>query len=137
MGLYLCVMDPDTDEEFDGFEVGTYTYFNVIRDTVINRLGRKLKSKLSLFLDHPDSDGQWRTEDLVPLRAEIALIRSALEVLPTALLLTEDWYLGAFAKVKRSNLYDCVVTVDAEPFFDRLDRLCDVGITQGKPILFQ
>lgn len=140
MGLYLCVFaSPDTDDELDGVEVGSYDDFDHFRSTLAQHLeAGRWGSRFPVLMSHPDSDGEWSPQEALSLSRELATIEAELAGLP-AIALPDGWQsqVARNVGVAPSSAAESFIDVDGEPLVDRLRALADLAAQRGLPISFQ
>jgi len=139
MGLYLCVFDTETGEEFEGVEVGSYDDFFVFRNTISVHLeGGVYGSRFPVLLMHSDCDGEWSPDDARKLASELTVIGSELAAL-APIPLPDGWKRTVARQfgISPKNLNECFFDIDGEPLLARLEHLCGISIERGLPILFQ
>ena len=137
MSLYLCIFDGD--DEVDGVEVGRYSDFGALRDTIRDKLeGGAAGSRFPTLMLHSDCDGAWSPEEAAVLEREIDEVRRGLDALPAAPV-AAGWQQQVARSLGLSprTLAECYFDVDGEPLFDRLASLCRTAIANNLPILFQ
>lgn len=137
MGLYLCVFEGD--EELDGVEVGSYADFNFLRDAIIAKVeDGQFGTRCPTFVTHPDSDGEWTSEQASQLLAEFDLIEKQFANAPPAEF-NSEWKkdVAKTYGIMPHSLLDCFFDVDGEPLIERLKDLAKLSVQIGVPILFQ
>jgi hypothetical protein len=137
MSLYLCIFDDD--EELDGVDVGAYSDFGNLRDTIANLLEHgNTGSRFPTFMLHADCDGQWDLEQCRKLEGELEVIGAEFKALPPKPFFAQ-WQKNIAKQVGicPSSLYDCFIDVDGEPLLERLLSLARFAQRRELPILFQ
>jgi hypothetical protein len=137
MGLYLCVFEGD--KELDGVEVGSYADFNFFRDAVVSVVeDGQLGSKCPTLVNHPDSDGEWTSDEASQLLDELDVIKEALGKVPPVEF-NSPWKKGVAKTmgIVPKSFLDCFFDVDGEPLLDRLRGLAEQSVRKNVPILFQ
>ena len=139
MSLYLCVLDPENEEEYEAVEVGPYSYFGAVRDAIKSAFGGELKAIkiFPQFLLHQDCFGEWTVENAHDLKKEIIEIKSELTQLKPRMLIYSEWYIQYYRKINPNCFYDCFIDIEGQNLFDNIFKLCEVSIQSGLPILFQ
>ena len=137
MSLYLCVIDKDTDEEFDAVEVGPYSYFGAIRDVIRSALEPDNAGEYKLFLEHADSQGEWGVGEIKNLKSELAALRKELSQRKPKVVLETSWYLEYYKRARPSMLDQCFFDVDGVDLFSGILELCEVASERRLPISFQ
>lgn len=140
MSLYLAVIDPETEKEHFGVEIGPYSYFGEIRYKVGLALAENAAATAcKTFLAHYDCFGEWPIAELEALRSEILHIQDVVSTLPSQYIIDNDWYINLVRreKLKLDNLLDCMIDVDGTPLFDGILSLIDVAEEKNLPIIFQ
>lgn len=138
MGLYLCVFDPETEDEVEGVEVGLYADFGEFRDIVAAKVEGGVRGRrFPVLQNHADSDGEWSCQDCMALRSELIELEHRLKLLPPIAL--HGWKLDVqkLLGLATATLYDCFFDVDGEPLVERLLVLCKCSLRTNSPILFQ
>ncbi|MCP4965517.1 MAG: hypothetical protein GY926_09800 [bacterium] len=139
MGLYLCIFeDGHHDNELDGVEVGSYTYFGDFREVIWQRLeGRDWGSRFPTLMNHVDSDGVWTPTECTVLVTELATISEKMERLPPQPL--PDTVQQLMVEYSRApiSLADCFIDVDGTPLLDRLIALANAAADADLAIWFQ
>lgn len=139
MGLYLCIFEDDHhDNELDGVEVGTYTYFGDAREIISQRLEQGTRgSRFPTLMNHVDSDGVWTPSQCTVLVRELTTIREEMERLPPeALPDSIQELLSEYSRIPNS-LADCFIDVDGTPLLDRLITMATAAADAGLDIWFQ
>ena len=138
MSLYLCVLDTTSDTEFEGVEVGPYSYFAEVRE-LIRRSAEKVGIDLnkSVLLNHSDCSGVWATSDLDDLENEIRGLMAHFKVLQGRMISNLNWYVAWYLKSRPQTLHDSVVDVDGNPLLSRICELIRVARERCLPISFQ
>ena len=137
MSLYLCIFDED--EEIDGIDVGAYSDFGTLHDTIATVLeGGNAGTRFPVFMLRPGCDSEWRVSDCAKLESELEIITAELKQQPPRELFSE-WQKNVAKRIglHPRTLYDCFIDVDGEPLLERLFDLARLARHRGLPILFQ
>jgi hypothetical protein len=133
MGLYLCILTEDQEDEVGACDIGHYSDFGCFREAI----ARHMRSEdFPVLMTHSDCEGEWTVEQLPRLKGELETIGAKFRTLPPEELQdafehTEEYRASA------ASLYDCFHEVSGENLFEALITLCDQGISAQRPITFQ
>lgn len=137
MGLYLCIFN--NDEELESVEIGFYSDFNFLRDTVVATVeNSRFGTVCPVFVMHSDSDGEWSHEQSEQLLKELYIIEEKFTSLPPVDF-NSEWK-RAVAKecgISTKCLLDCFFDINGEPLIERLKGLAELSIKNRLPIYFQ
>ncbi|MBN4072080.1 hypothetical protein JYT83_01530 [bacterium AH-315-F18] len=132
MSLYLTVFNT-AGEEIDGWVFGRYSDFSCLIGIIANNVDAKV---FPILMTHSDCDGEWSSNELSGLRAELRQIKGELlKIEPRDL--GDAFIHTAEYRTNAKSLADCFHNVDGENIFDALTQLCEVAETHKCSILFQ
>lgn len=131
MSLYFAVFS-ETDDELEGFQVGTYHDYGKFIDVVKESVEPE---HCSLLVNHHDSDGYWSSHECESLIKELNHIKETLSKLPPKKL-EYDWSMQAVYE-PGDNLNISLQNVDGEPIVDALAGLCEIALENNAKLYFQ
>jgi Immunity protein 70 len=137
MGLYLCIFDDE--EEIEGLEVGYYSDWAMLIDTIVEKLERGQRgSRFPTLVLHSDSEGVWTPQECEILKSELSQIVNLLkEEDPKPFHAEWQRVLSNDLNLAPQSLFESFIDVDGELLLERLIDLVDLAIKENKPILFQ
>jgi hypothetical protein len=137
MSLYLCVFAGR--DELDGVEIGGYSDFNAMRCAIAGVLEEGVPGRrFPTLMLHSDCEGKWPVEACSRLQCELVAIISGLKSHPP-LPFQGDWQ-KAVAEARAlapQNAFESFIDVDGEFVLQRMQRLVEVALEHGLPVLFQ
>jgi hypothetical protein len=136
MGLCLYVLGPITDdeepEEIAECDVGHYSDFGYLRDTIERHLG---SDRYPTLMEHSDCDGEWTVAEIPRLEKELRKIANHFKTLPPEKPVNASEHRSG-KRARATSLYDCFYNVNGENLFKALLELCQIARRHKRPITF-